>query len=478
MNRVRKETTYLLEELKDYVPYLSLISDLLSADIYLYQPITDLSAVILIAEAHPKIVPPLSLRQEVGKLIFFEDDPNLFEVINTGKQKLVKNGVVIGGFPVEEEIYPIKKDNNVIGLLKVQRNLLVHSEFPYNGRSYKETAQWLIKNLIKFKLNWKGYNEPLTEGEGIMILDKDGIVLFANMSAVRLFRTLGEVGNIWGRKIKDSFFYKYIETYIETGIIRVYGEEAYEEYNDETRSFYRRIFPLTKGDQNLWRVFYVIRETTELKQKERELKFKSVLIKEIHHRVKNNLQTIASLLRIQMRRLESESAKLALQESINRINSIAYVHESLSKFEEDRVDIVEVAEKLLNAFKQTYEHLPCRFNFYKNRKSIFLSSKRATSVSLIMNELLQNATKHGAYEDVETEINLHLYQENQDIILIVENKVLKDKNVSFDISFTKGSLGFQLIQMLTEEIKGKIDIEKKVDSLGIRIKFSKGDEDA
>ncbi|ACK42354.1 MULTISPECIES: histidine kinase N-terminal domain-containing protein [Dictyoglomus] len=478
MTRIKKETTYLLEELKDYVPYLSLISDLLSADIYLYQPITDLSAVILIAEAHPKIVPPLSLRQEVGKLIFFEDDPNLFEVINTGKQKLVKNGIVIGGFPVEEEIYPIKKDNNLIGILKVQRNLLVHSEFPYNARSYKETSQWLIKNLIKFKLNWKGYNEPLTEGEGIMILDRDGIVLFANMSAVRLFRTLGEVGNIWGRKIKDSFFYKYIETYTETGIIRVYGEETYEEYNDETRSFYRRIFPLTKGDQNLWRVFYVIKETTELKQKERELKFKSVLIKEIHHRVKNNLQTIASLLRIQIRRLESESAKLALQESINRINSIAYVHESLSKFEEDRVDIVEVAEKLLNAFKQTYEHLPCKFNFYKNRKSVFLSSKKATSVSLIMNELLQNATKHGAYEDVETEINLHLYQENQDIIMIVENKVLKDKNVSFDISFTKGSLGFQLIQMLTEEIKGKIDIERKLDSLSVKIRFPKGEEDA
>ncbi|ACI19826.1 sensor histidine kinase [Dictyoglomus thermophilum] len=478
MARIKKETTYLLEELKDYVPYLSLISDLLSADIYLYQPITDLSAVILIAEAHPKLVPPLSLRQEVGKLIFLEDDPNLFEVINTGKQKVVKSGIIIGGFPVEEEIHPIKKDNSIIGLLKVQRNLLVHGEFPYNSRSYKETSQWLIRNLTRFKLSWKGYNEPLIEGEGIMILDRDGIVLFANMSAVRLFRTLGEVGNIWGKKIKDSFFYKYIENFVETGIPRVYGEETFEEYDEETRSFYRRIFPLTKGDQNLWRLFYLVRETTEIKQKERELKFKSVLIKEIHHRVKNNLQTIASLLRIQMRRLDSESAKHALQESINRINSIAYVHESLSKFEEDRVDIIEVAEKLLNAFKQTYEHLPCRFGFYKNKKSIFLSSKKATSVSLIMNELLQNAVKHGAYEDLEAEINLYIYQENQDIILMVENKVLKSEDISFDVSFSKGSLGFQLINILNEEIKGKLEIDKKTNGLIIKITFPKGEEDA
>ncbi|MEO0156342.1 MAG: sensor domain-containing diguanylate cyclase, partial [candidate division WOR-3 bacterium] len=190
------------------------------------------------------------------------------------------SGLLIGGFPVEEEIYPIKRNNNIIGLLRIQKNLLVHSEFPYNARSYKETCQWLVKNLIKFNLNWRGYNEPLSDGEGILILDKDGIVLFANMAAVRLFRTIGEMSNIWGRKIKDSIFYKYIENYQETGALRVYGEETYEEYNEETRSFFKRLFPLTKGDNNLWRVFYVIRETTELRQKERELRFKSVLIKE------------------------------------------------------------------------------------------------------------------------------------------------------------------------------------------------------
>lgn len=478
MTKLKKETTYLLEELKEYVPYLPLISDLLGADLYLYQPILDLSAVILINEAHPKIVPPLSLRQEVGKLVFYDDDPNLFEVMNTGKYKAIKGGLLIGGFPVEEEIYPIKRDNNVIGLLKIQKNLLVHSEFPYNARSYKETCQWLVKNLIRFNLNWRGYNEPLTDGEGILILDRDGIVLFANMAAVRLFRTIGEMSNIWGRKIKDPIFYKYVENYQETGSLKVYGEETYEEYNEETRSFFKRLFPLTKGDNNLWRVFYVIRETTELRQKERELKFKSVLIKEIHHRVKNNLQTIASLLRIQMRRLDSESAKIALQESINRINSIAYVHESLSKFEEDRVDIIEVADKLLNAFKQTYEHLPCVFIFNKNKKNIFLSSKKAISVSLIMNELLQNAVKHGAQEENETEISLSILQEGKDIILIVENKGISDEMKEFNISLSKGSLGFQLVQMLVEELRGLINIDKKRNGISIKIIFPKGEEDA
>jgi two-component sensor histidine kinase len=472
----KKDTIYLFEEFKDYLPYLYLISDLLGSDLYLYQPIWDLSAVVLISEAHPKVVPPISLRQEVGKLIFFEDEPEIFKLIDSDKSKIRKTDIIIGGFPVEEELYSIKKSGKIIGILKLQRNLLIHNEFPYNSRVFKETSHWLIKSFIKQELSWKGYIEPLLDNEGVLILDKDGIVLFSNMAGMRLFRTLGEVGNILGKKIKDPFFYKYVEAYKEMGTIKAYGEELFEEYGEETRSFYKRILPVSKGDNSLWRVFYLIKETTELRQKERELNFKSVLIKEIHHRVKNNLQTIASLLRIQMRRLDSDSAKIALQESINRINSIALVHESLSKFEEDRVDIIEVAEKLLNAFKQTYQHLPCNFKFEKNRKNIFLSSKKATSVSLIINELLQNAVKHGTSEDINTEIILSINQDEKYIILEVTNTLLDKETKSSELLSSKGSLGFQLVQMLVDEIRGKIDIDKIDDTLKIRVIFSRGDE--
>ncbi|HOJ92793.1 MAG TPA: histidine kinase N-terminal domain-containing protein [Dictyoglomaceae bacterium] len=475
MLKTKKETVYLLEEFKNYVPYLPLIADLIGADLYLYQPITDLSSAVLVAEAHPKTVPPLSIRQEIGKLVFFDDEPELLQAINTGRVQNRKSGLVIGGFPAEEEVLPLKKDGRVIGVLKVLKNLLVHTEFPYNARGYKETSQWLLKLLIKGKLNWEGFIDSVSEGESILILDEDGIVLFANMAAMKLFRTLGEVGNIWGKKVKDPFFYKFIEMRKDMEFIKAWGEEVYEEFEDETRSFVKRILPVSKGNNSIWRMFYLIRETTELKQKERELKFKSVLIKEIHHRVKNNLQTIASLLRIQMRRLDSESAKLALQESINRVNSIALVHESLSRFEEDRVDIVEVAERLLNAFKQTYEDLPCIFKFHKSKKNIFLSSQKATSVSLIVNELLQNAVKHGVVDESPVEIVLSLTLQEKDIILEVTNKGAHEVQIS-EISPSKGSLGFQLVQMLVEEIKGKIDMEAFPCGLRIKVTFPKGEE--
>jgi two-component sensor histidine kinase len=467
-----KEPIFLLEEFKNYIPYFPLIADLSASDLYLYQPASNLSAGVLVAEARPRVVPPLSIRQEIGKIVLSGDDSGLIEVLYKGKSQYKRTGIIIGGFPAEEEILPLKKGKKVIGALKILKNLLIHNEFPYNVRAFKETSYWLIKSFLKGELKWKGFIDPIEEHECILILDKDGIILFANLPGMRLFRSLGEIGNIWGKKIKDEFFNKFIN---ENKGLSAFGDEVYEYIDDERRIFYKRILPLSRGKEKPWRYFFLIKEITEIKERERELKFKSVLLKEIHHRVKNNLQTIASLLRIQMRRLDSETAKIILQESINRINSIALVHESLSRFEEDRVDIIEVAGKLLNAFKQTYEHLPYVFRLKKNRKSLFLSSKKATSTSLIINELLQNAVKHADHDMEKVEIILSIDVDNKNVIFEVLNKTNKSENLNKDI--LKRSLGLQLVQMLVEEeLKGKLDIIIKEKEFIARVTFARSDD--
>ncbi|PMQ02248.1 MAG: ethanolamine utilization protein [Dictyoglomus sp. NZ13-RE01] len=467
MELTSKDTVFLVEEFKNYINYLPLIADLIASDIYLYQPAVDISAGILVAEARPRVVPPLSIRQEIGKIVYFEEDEGLREIFQNNKSTFKKAGIMVGGFPAEEEIIALKKRTKIIGAIKIIRNLLIHNEFPYNVRAFKESSYWLIRSLIKGELQWKEYVEPIKEQESILILDRDGIILFSNLPGMRLFRSLGEIGNIWGKKIKDEFFQKYVEEKGKT--LSAYGEETYEEVDEERRIFYKRILPITRDGKNPWRYYYIIKEITEIKEKEKELRFKSVLLKEIHHRVKNNLQTIASLLRLQMRRLDSEPARYIIQESINRINSIALVHESLSRFEEDRVNIIEVAEKLLQAFKQTYAELPCEFHFVKTRKNLFLSSKYATSASLIINELLQNAVKHGLNKDKNVSIILKIDVNNDYVTIEVVNKGENLSNISTD---TKGSLGLQLIQLLTEEeLKGKLDIIILDDKFRVKVTF-------
>lgn len=471
MGMKSKDPIFLLEEFKNYIPYFPLIADLIASDLYLYQPVPDLSAGVLVAEARPRVVPPLSIRQEIGKIVFADDELGLMEVLYKGKNQYRKTGLIIGGFPAEEEIFPLKKGNKIIGALKILRNLLIHNEFPYNVKAFKEASYWLVKALLKGELNWKGFTDPIEEQESVLILDRDGIILFANLPGMRLFRSLGEIGNIWGKKVKDEFFQRFINE--KNKSLSALGEEIYEEIDDERRIFYKRILPLSKDKENPWRYYFLIREITEIREKEKELRFKSVLLKEIHHRVKNNLQTIASLLRIQMRRLDSDSAKIVLQESINRINSIALVHESLSRFEEDRVDIIEVAGKLLNAFKQTYEQFPYEFHLKRNKKNLFLPSKSATSASLIINELLQNAVKHGIQNEEKVEITLSIDVERDNIIFEVFNK---GNNSSLNVNVSKGSLGLQLVQMLVEEeLKGKLDIITRDDEFRVRVTFLKSE---
>ena len=107
------------------------------------------------------------------------------------------------------------------------------------------------------------------------------------------------------------------------------------------------------------RVISILTERTELHRKEEELMVKTSVIKEIHHRVKNNLQTIASLLRMQMRRTTSDEARDVLNESLNRILSISLVHETLSHHDEENIDISDVAQKLLGLLAHSLVSKDC-----------------------------------------------------------------------------------------------------------------------
>src|SRR5690242_20990788 len=89
----------------------------------------------------------------------------------------------------------------------------------------------------------------------------------------------------------------------------------------------------------------LVRDVTEVRRRDRALMTKDATIREIHHRVKNNLQTVAALLRLQARRVDAPEAKLALQESVRRVASIALVHETLSMSSDEAVDFDSIVDR-------------------------------------------------------------------------------------------------------------------------------------
>src|SRR5690606_21139714 len=139
----------------------------------------------------------------------------------------------------------------------------------------------------------------------------------------------------------------------------------------------------------------LLRDVTELRRRERELITKDATIREIHHRVKNNLQTVAALLRLQARRTGSERGRAALEEAVRRVGSIAIVHETLSQSLDERVEFDEIADRVL---AMVAGMSPGKATARRSGRFGILDAEVATPLSMVLTEVLQNALEHGFRE--------------------------------------------------------------------------------
>ncbi len=204
-----------------------------------------------------------------------------------------------------------------------------------------------------------------------------------------------------------------------------------------------------------------------------KLMVKSAIIQEMHHRVKNNLQQVASLLRLQMHYAGERSVEQVLTESLNRILAIASVHELLAREDLDIISVKKVAEQIIQATAQGIlapgKHIAMRIE----GPDILLPSAQATSVALILNELVQNAVEHGFGEGMDDgEIRITLAEEPKAITLKVANDGTPLPE-SFDIRRTD-SLGLQIVESLVRgDLQGRFLLANEGDRTVASIVFAK-----
>lgn len=200
----------------------------------------------------------------------------------------------------------------------------------------------------------------------------------------------------------------------------------------------------------------------ELKHSALSLKEKEHLLKEIHHRVKNNLQIVSSLLNLQSDSIVDEKYLSLIKESHNRINSMALVHEMLYKSKDlSKIELKEYIEVLSSSVNMSYSSPAKEISFHYNIQSgIFLEIDMMIPIGLILNEILSNSYKY-AFKNMKLGvIHIELKQVKKQLQLAVyDNGVGLDKN--FDIK-KQGSLGMQLIHMLSEQIEANMKVSSKV----------------
>lgn len=245
----------------------------------------------------------------------------------------------------------------------------------------------LLQNLNPYE-NDRGTYNRLSINDGIIFVDNNKLIFFANDAAKHIFSMM-EIPNLVGRHTNDvAINWPLIGMVMDTGIAE---EKGFTMHGLILKMRVVPIVPRPKAGNAV----VILQDVTELQKKDEELYIKSVVIKEIHHRVKNNLQTIASLLRLQERRAVQEETKQVLHDCIGRVNSIAIVHEYLSQQDSGLIDVARVAKGIYNALIGSMLRPDFHLEASFVADEVELPSEKAVNVALIINELLQNAIEHG-----------------------------------------------------------------------------------
>lgn len=291
-------------------------------------------------------------------------------------------------------------------------------------------------------------------GDGVVLLDELGRIAFASPNAVSALRRLGVTRRVLGEHLTDVG----AET---AATYRAFfnGRPTVEEVERDDVSVVLRCIPLI-ADQRVDGAVVLLRDVSEMRLRDRALVSKDATIKEIHHRVKNNLQTISSLLRLQGRRLTEPSAKAAIEESVRRIRSIALVHETLSREDGDDVEFADVVRPLARMVEEglTSPELPVEFVIEGDAGK--LPSPEATSLAVVTTELLQNVVDH-AYppgtlapgERGRVRIVLSNDAVTMDLAVVDDGA---GPSAEFDPE-TSTSLGLSIVRGLVSELDGTIE---------------------
>lgn len=245
--------------------------------------------------------------------------------------------------------------------------------------------------------------------------------------------------------------------------------------NGEIRWIHDRVFPIFDTSGKCYRVAGIAEDITEHKQIEEKLQAslreKEALLKEVHHRVKNNLQIISSLLDLQAQALREPQSMNAFQESQRRVKAMALIHEKLYQSENlSQINLAEYLHSLTNHLLQTFAVNPAALKLQLDIAPVFLDLDTIIPCGLIVSELVSNAIKYGFPGNTEGRIWVTLatiptVQNTENLgtgscqfNLIVGNDGVKLPAIP-DISKTQ-TLGFQLVHAWVKQLQGEIEIDQ------------------
>ena len=331
---------------------------------------------------------------------------------------------------------------------------------------FSKFAEMVAQGLFPFEGRVADASVAPRVGDGVIVLDAATRVRYASPNAVSALHRVGVSANAIG------------QTLAELGVAETAARNAYErkepvieEIEQTTEvTLLTRSIPLLrqlKDDIEVTGGVLLLRDVSELRRRDRLLLTKDATIREIHHRVKNNLQTISSLLRLQGRRLTSPEAKEAVAESVRRIRTIALVHETLSREPGEDISFIEIVRPLMRLVEEGLQSADRPVTFQAKGDGGRLPATIATPLSVVILELLQNAVDHGFPEGSAGGAVMVVLSHDEDElqIQVVNNGIA----LSPDFDFAKATgLGLSIVRTLvTTELAGTIEMRQATQADGV-----------
>ena len=379
-----------------------LLADLSFADLVLWLPVSDRGGFVAAAHVRPSTGPTAHHDDLVGAEAPRGRRPQLDTAYDEQRICRERDPDWPGDVPVREETIPVLREGRVLAVISRDTNLAAARTPSRLELTYLRTADDLAVMVSqgRFPVTDGAPQVALTPrvGDGLIRLDEGGVVAFASPNAVSAYRRLGLTADLVGTQLgtvtaglarRTDPVDEALATVVGGSMARVAEVEA------GGTTVRLRVIPLTPDGERT-AALVLCRDVTELRRWERELVGKEATIREIHHRVKNNLQTVAALLRLQARRLPAgeSAAREALGEAERRIDSIAVVHETLSQARSDAVDFDEVADRVM-ALTGDMGSAAGTVRVRRDGTFGLLAPETATPLALVLVELVQNAVQHG-----------------------------------------------------------------------------------
>lgn len=441
-----------------------IIADLGLADLLLWVRTIE-GCLLCVAHVRPATAPTARPTHQVGRSVAAGEMSAIDRAFTAGEPE--EPAVArVDPTPTGSEAVPVRQAGRIVAVLG--RDHQGGSPRSAVEAAYLGVASDLLSMVAAggFPGTGKSTSEPLGPrvGDGFLRLDATGIVRYASPNGVSALRRMGLTADLVGRELAE----------VSRGLVDSAGGDPDRGEVGRLRSAlvsdvgqsgelatrsgtvtYRTI-PLSAPAAPGTIVF--LHDVTDLRQRDLAIRSQDVSIREVHHRVKNNLQTVAALLRLQGRRMNHPAARAALAESVRRVSSIALVHETLAASRDGAADLDEILDALVPMISEVSAARPgVRFE----REGLLgeLSAELATPLVMALTELLHNAVEHGLAGGEHGRVVIAAQRSSNSLTVRI-----RDDGIGLPQGFSleaSDSLGLQIVRTLVEsELRGSIRLTR------------------